>query len=1261
MVKKRNGIVAATVLLGALALSSAPMRQSAVLGGPRGIHPYLFKSVSRKNLVETARDHQWSIQFVKTRSETLHVVAIRIEFARDTSLQTTGNGLFGIRLGGDKEEDNYYKNDTTYRYDDLPHDSIYFARQLDAVKKYFAKVSRGNLTLEYSIYPAGYDQTGYAVAHPMPFYSPGGKRRKESYDEYYERRTIGLITFVRDALQAADANRGKSPFANLRYDPSDRTIRDDRGRTTVFLIFHAGASYLTDGGEQGGLGQDTPSDMIDAFITRDWFKYYRDTLKLSQDGVMVAGNEGQFPVDEVMMCSETSNQDGLNWGIQGIIVNQIARQLGIPDLFSTSSGISGIGSFCIMDFAGYSAGNGFIPPYPCAWVRAFMGWDRVYAASMGEARSYQVKALTSVIDRDTSGTFTNVSDTTILLVPINDHEYYLIENRQRNLSGNEALFRHDTIETEGDDSIVISNYPYVADIDSLEKYNFIATSGKNASNVIQRVRNNDIGTPASGLLVWHVDERIIRDRLAYNAVNADSLFRGVSLVEADGITDLGIMFQDIFYQAAFDYGGAEDVFPHRTVIQDNNTVINVTGFGPMSRPSTRANDGGHTYLELGFTPSQSKPRTEPTALGKNDGYHFVTNYSDSVFTVNVSWNYLAASWPRLAAPGRYFDPLFVDIDKSEPGSELFLLDHAGRAYLWSADTTMTKRYNDIPVSIDRIGLRNDTLSGADTAFCFDSVPNACAMPSAINGIVFVPSREKKIYFYTGGEPNAPLPRKSTIALNDPPSSYVCNYRDSSWAIGCSNGRVVFGTMRDTVRTVALASGKPICALAALRESGSTIVAVQTDGRLSLVGEQGANPDSSVLLPEVALPPFCLVTGDLDDDPDDNTSEIVVTDSRHGMWVYGRDLRLAPGWEEEPTDWPSYYRIDTTDRRERFPVNLAPPALADIDRDGYLDILIGGTNGLYAFNYKGAMKSGWPAFLDKRSTRWYQRGSVVSSPVIVTDAQRRPLVLFSSITGENLTFRFSKVTGADREKGIVWFLQESGALDSITGLSSGFIDTTLEMNDSIIGPYTIPGGILDAVGANAKRPGSVIASTLQSHWPLTAGAPLNTSPLVGFMDADSTPDLIAVSANGWVYRWELGKSILPESLFWPQTGYGGGRSFAFGGNAVPPSVSKEEPITFFSFPNPTRGAEQVTFKYRFNAPATGVRLDIYSYTGFKVYSNTTMGAPPRNLTGSYPDWNILVVSVKKDLKDLGPGVYRCRLEATINGKKHHRTWKMAVIR
>lgn len=1227
-------------------------RGTAVTGGPKGVHPYLFKGVSEKNLIETARDHQWSLQFHGNRPDTLHIIAMRIEFAKDTSVQTTGNGLFGIRLGGDKDEIALYENDTTYIYDDLPHDSLYFARQLDGVKNYFAKVSRGNLVIDYSIYPSGKGQTGFAVDTILPFYSPGGKKRKETWDDYYERKTLGLITFVRDALKAADGDQN-SPFAGLTFDSSNGTIRNEKGQKTVFLIVHAGSSYLTDGGEQGALGQDSPSDMIDAFITREFFKYYRDTLELGQNGVYVSGKDGsQLLIDEVMMCSETSNQDGLNWGIQGILVNQVARQLGIPDLFSTYSGISGIGAFCIMDFAGYSATKGFIPPYPSAWVRAFMGWDRVFTVPIGTNNTGSVKALTSVLDRDTSETFPDASDTTILLVPINGHEYYLIENRQRNLDGDHRIFNHDTIETIDEDTvIVISNYPYVANIDSLDKYDYIVTTGKKASNVIQRVANNDIGLPASGLLVWHVDEKIIRDHLSYNAVNADSTYRGVSLVEADGITDLGVEFT-VFYQATFDYGGSEDVFPHRTAVDGVDTTISIYGFGPQTRPSTQANDGGHSWLELSFRHSSSKPKIEKSALGKNDGTHFVTNFSDSLFQVEARWNYLAPAWPRRAVPGTYFSPLLADVDKSSEEREFFLLDRAGRVYLWNTDTTDIQRYNTVTTTADRINLLGDTLSGVDTMGYFDSIPGAFTMPSTVAGLVAVPSSAGKVHFYrdvndSGG------PDRTTLQLSAAPSTYLCNFHDSSWAIGCENGTVMFGAMADTVRSVSLPTGKPVSALAALREMPWSVAAVQIDGTVTILTDDSDGDDfvTSTLTDE-AIAPFSIVTGDLDRD---SSSEIIITDSRQGMWVFTSDLSPAHGWTDNPNDYPAYYRPDTTDNRKRFPENASPPALADIDRDGYLDILIGGTNGIYALNYKGALKDKWPAFLDRKF--WFQRGSVTSSPIVVTGNNREPLVLFSSVTGENATYRFTKITKADKKKGTVWFRDESGRLDSLWDLTAAEIDTIIDLSDSIIAPYTLPGGILDVVNAKAKRPRAITGGYLQSEWPLTTGASLNTSPLIGFMDDNDTPDLFAVSTEGWIYRWELAKSILPDSLFWPQTGYDNGRSFAFGGKTPPRLVTDEEPITFFSFPNPTRGLKTISFKYKFGGPASNVRLDIFSYTGFRVYSRTTMGLPPRNLTGSYPDWNIHNVKVD----GLGPGVYRCRFEATVNGKKHHRYWKMAVVK
>ena len=737
----------------------------------------------------------------------------------------------------------------------------------------------------------------------MVSYSPGGKKKKESFDDYYARKVHGLMEFVRDALRSAGKDLEKSPFAGLSFNKSDNTIRDENNRKTVFLIFHAGASFLTDGGDQGSLGQDSPSDMIDAFIDSETFHYYRDTIGLGANGVTVQGKTPLL-IDEVMMCSETSNQDGLNWGIQGILVNQIARQLGIPDLFST--GITGVGAFCIMDVAGYSAGNGFIPPYPSAWVRAFMGWDKPKTIPIGTSNSYSVKALCSALDKNSNAD----DDTTILLVPLNNHEYYLIENRQRNLSGNKSLFRYDTTDNNG---IVISPYPYNINIDS----NVLSTS--DYSGVIQQVSNNDVSLPASGVLVWHVDENIIRERFQYNMVNSDSSYRGVSLVEADGVTDLGIMFRDVFYQAAFDYGGAEDVFPHETLV-DRDKKFHVDSISPYTLPSTRSNDGGHTYLKLRIEPSKSNPGKEYLFLTRGSHDHKITNYSDSSFIITTEWDYLVPSWPRCAAPERFYDPLLCELDQSAKGKELILLGKSGRVYAWSGDSSTQNRYNRRPLTVDRVDLRGDTIKDADTAYCLDSLPGVNSMPSVVNGKVFIPSSESRIYVLSGLSATTNN-EFDTIPLNIKPSTYICNFRDSSWAIGSRNGRIVFGKSMDTTFSMKLHSDSMVCAIAAIKEKPSVVAAVQVDGSLTICNSEDTKADTRVNVPGIG--PYTIVTGDLDRD---SVSEIVVSDSRHGIWVYKQDLSLAPGWEAEPADWPSVYTYregDDSKDRSTLPVNLSP--------------------------------------------------------------------------------------------------------------------------------------------------------------------------------------------------------------------------------------------------------------------------------------------------------------------------------------------------
>lgn len=1225
----------------------------------------LFKSKSAKTLVSTARTAAFS-----GATDTLRVIAFRVGFnggTRDTSTITTGTGQFGVFDEADEVKG--YGSDTIYTYDNLPHDKTYFENQLEFVKDYFGTVSRGKLTLQYEVYPAEKDGA-YYVPHTIAHYSPGSKKDRESWDEFYERKTIGLMNFVKDAFEQVSAEA--SLFATLSRDSATGIVRDDTGRKVVFLFFHAGASYLTDGGEQGALGQDTPSDMIDAFVTADWFRFYKDSLGLSDNGIYVRSGTDSVLVDEIMLVSETSNQDELNWGIHGIIVNQIARQIGIPDLWSTATGISGIGAFCIMDFAGYSAGYGFVPPWPSAWVRLFMGWDTPVIADPRNPGSFRLRAVSNA---------SSDSDTTLLMVPINDHEYFLIENRQRDLTGKGEVFQYDT--TEDTDVPYIATYPYNVELDSV----VVRTSSE--SNAIMEVTNYDVSLPASGILVWHVDERVIQERIELNMVNADSSYRGISLVEADGITDLGVQFIDIFSQAAYDYGGADDIFPHKKITDDRKQSFVVDSLGPFTRPSTRSNDGGHSYITLGITPVSDNPATE-LAFVRN---HFVENFVDSVFEISVKWTapdapaneaqkqvqpILSDGWPRQVLPdSAFFEPVVCNVYKVDATRELVLFAENGAMHILSLDTALTEGLGSSLDSVAVSGVAfNDSLSSTTPVTAglgwnkvyYSTVPaKVRSFPSVIGDRVYLPAGSSVFILDSVSAPNpSTLPDTSLTAawrempLPAVPSSYVAKLIGEQWAIGCRGGLVFFSdTTEIDTGSVVLGSASAVSAIAALKGEPNTAVAITDNGRLYILQKQTGILDSVDI--KGGIGPYSLVTGDIDND---QANEILISDSRQGVWCFDRDLSPAPEWENKPVEWASVYTYTETEAdkaRSRKPVNTSAPSLADINNDGALEILVGGTNGIYALNGNGVLVDQWPAYLDNRF--WFYRKSINVSPVILKQTDGASLVLFGAPTGERETYTFFEIDSTNKQKTKVFFTRDDGTVDSIGQLSSSLVDTLLTLGDSLVPDYIIPGGLLDARDSRAQRPDFLneslqpfIKSERQSFWPFTIGSAPASAPVLCDPDNDNTIDIFMVSDRGWVYRWELRNAMSLDSAFWRQTGYDGSRGFAYLGKLGDLSGTEDKPLSFYSYPNPTNGASSVQFRFQFGGPAKDVRLDVFTYTGYHVYS----WQPAKD--AYLKNWNAVhELPEEIPLRKYGPGVYRCRMEATVNGKKEVQFWKMAVVK
>ncbi|MBN1981047.1 MAG: hypothetical protein JW795_05925 [Chitinivibrionales bacterium] len=1196
-------------------------------------------------------------------NDTIKIIACRVEFKPDSSTYTTGNGLFGIyrdRIGtsDDAKEWGFYYDNKTYRYDRLYHDSLYFAYQLEYAKQYFRTVSDNRLVVEYELFPSGkLEKDAFTVPEKMTRYSPAAKKPSESYDEFNRRWFKGLLHFFSDAVKSIDAD-SRSPFRKIYRDQDGFLYETDennpaRKRKVVFLIFHAGSSRLVDA------AGNSQSDLFDLFVNREVLRGNADTAlgivkdSANRTGIRVNKNlPNKFTLDEMMWVAETSNQDSINWGIHGILVNQIARQIGIPDLFGV--GAPGIGSFCISDYAGYSNGQGFFPPWPSAWVRGYMGWDApIIVDPAGPLTSTSVKAISSK---------RSSTDTTMLLVPLNSHEYYLIENRQRNLSSDTALFNYDTLSDAGsklNGMTYIREYPFGV---ALGK-NTIDTSA--SSGCITKARNFDAGIAGSGVLVWHIDEHIIRDHIEFNQLNVDSAYRAVALEEADGVVDLGVQFQSVIFNSIYEYGTAEDIFPHYTSL--NPTPVNF--MGSSTRPSTMSNDGGHTYLTMTIHPSN--PNCTKERYARDDRFKkqkkFIYNYADSLFSLQVGRDTTAftplSQWPKRVLPALFFEPVLCDVYANGDSLECAVLDTNGRLYLWPANgrsNSFGTRKAPIPTV-----LYSKKIVYRDSVTFLDSIRQPAASPTQVAAALVIASRDGSLYALKSVDSAQAV--WDTTVIGSPLSSSACNYIANLWAVGCSDGSIAFGsTNLKTVTVLPTSITTAINCLAVIDSATAVLAAVNSQGDIFIVSPQAVLARGSVKVPagNSVYPPLRLAVADLEQD---DTMDIVISDNKHGVWLFNyhkqsRTLAADPAWGNGPNDWPGYHRIDTA--RQRIPDNAAPPSITDLDNDNILDIIIGGTNGIYAFNHRGVQLGDWPALLDQRF--WYQRESVLSTPVTALNpSKKEPLVIFSAPTGEKITFSLCKIIAADKKKKIIHFIKNNGLIDSITDLSESQIDTLLTLSDSAVSIYSAPGGYVDAFTTKGRRPDTTIAIEkssfdLQSHWPLSVGGRITTSVLLCDMDNNQKTDMIAVSEAGWVYRWQLSSAVLSTTLLWPQAYGDNRRTCAYHGPYNPVTTAAGPDVEYFyNYPNPLDNKKRIqqgiplVFKYKLtnssNTPATKVRLDIFTFTGLHIVSLSNC---PTGL-----GWN--EYSLPKSVK-LGSAVYRCRLESDFNGTKKVKFWKMAVI-
>ena len=468
-----------------------------------------------------------SVEVVST--DTIKILAVMAEFQVDGDNTTVGNGTFASIYSKD-----YGKSIV----DPLPHDRNYFKAHLEFVKNYYQKVSNGKLVVEFEVLP-----NGVTLSKTMRNYSPPINST--------DFRVMG--DFMQETWTLADqANPG---FNFAGYD--------------LFLIFHAGVGR--DVSLPGSLGneRDLPSIYFNLPALQ---KFYGGTF----DGVPVSG--GAFKIQNTGILPQTQNREVTSFNstflykitMNGLLASTVGSHLGLPDLFDTNTGLSAIGRFGLMDGQSIFAYNGAFPPAPSPWEKMRLGWET----------PVELKG-TSFFPRVITRTGASVSDTTLLKLRINESEYFLIENRQRDAN------------KDGAKVTLWDGTGYVTKTYLKDTTGFASFSIDSLYGVIVDIDEYDWALPGSGILVWHIDEKVINAKIADNKVNTDKKRRGVAVVEADGINDIGEKFYTIFGDEVVGEGTEYDLW-----FAENKADLYKNVFSNTSRPNTKTNDGANSLITM---------------------------------------------------------------------------------------------------------------------------------------------------------------------------------------------------------------------------------------------------------------------------------------------------------------------------------------------------------------------------------------------------------------------------------------------------------------------------------------------------------------------------------------------------------------------------------------------------------------------------------------------------------------------------------------
>lgn len=508
-------------------------------------------------------------------SGTLNIVAIRVEFQPDTSRFTSGKGVFGA------EGLQYFEESgDDIRIDPLPHDSSYFDAHFQFADNYFRKVSDEQLSLNWHIMP-GIVQ----LDTTMGAYSPTGKSFTNEK----------LANFARDTWQKVE---------EMSYSLPDMPESD---MPTAFVILHAGVGRDI---ELTGTTLDkTPRDIPSIYLGSEQLGPLLDNPGFN--GFSIGENNPR--VNNTMIIPRTLSRRGedvtgepfvLQLSINGLLTASIGSHLGLPDLFNTETGDSGIGRFGLMDGAAFFSYSGLFPPEPSAWEKIFLGWEDPFNIDLGNSSPTELPAVSMESKNQES---------VIGKHAITPNEYFLVENRHRDPQGNGATLTFQTNEGEIKTRVFTNRDSIFTN--QLGGFDTLFPAG-----VLTKVDNYDWSLPGGldigpddkagteddrvlngGMLIWHIDEAVIQRYQTQQAVNANPDRRGVDLEEADGAQDIG-NDQTGFFGGPNPGGSPYDFWwegnNYSVITRTDSISLYDNRFSYDTTPNNNSNAGSRTFFEF---------------------------------------------------------------------------------------------------------------------------------------------------------------------------------------------------------------------------------------------------------------------------------------------------------------------------------------------------------------------------------------------------------------------------------------------------------------------------------------------------------------------------------------------------------------------------------------------------------------------------------------------------------------------------------------